>query len=290
MKRCLSLALAVLLLTALLPSGLAGRTPEPRRMLVGERYSPLTRDKDAWISSAPEVAAVDDKGEVTALSPGQAVISQMVDGQPTEKAWLQVLESVEMPEQIEKALAIALEEWEHFHGKTIGRSNRYTKWFCGWACKFGWCGGFTSYCLHKAGIPMAKWERSKLQPHGNPHAVREADVLKLLNGFTRMDRVTNIPRPGYLLVYGRRAKNKTIHVGLVVRTEHQGDGVYLIETVEGNVSNRIKRYSFLYDSLSEERQRNMQALPEEEQLDKDTFQYRLIEKDWYVNVFLQTWY
>ena len=71
MKRCLALALAVLLLTALLSSGLAERTPEPRRMLLGEHYSPLTRDKGAWISSAPEVAAVDDKVRSPRSRPGR---------------------------------------------------------------------------------------------------------------------------------------------------------------------------------------------------------------------------
>lgn len=291
MKRVLVLLMVALTLAAPFAQGKAEESPTAqRRMLVGEQYTVLSEDKGEWSSSVPAVAAVDGKGVVTAVGAGSAVITQMVKSKPVNKAWVQVAEAAQTPEQITQAIDIALAEWQASLGKTIGRSNKYTKWYCGRPCEFGWCGGFVSYSLDEAGLPMAYWRESELQPHGNPHAVREADVLKLLRGYTNMDRISNIPRPGYLVIYGKRGGYKTIHVGLVTRADHQGEGVYLIETVEGNVSKRIKRYSYLYDSQAKNPEKNMKALPESERADAGTFQYQLITDNWHVNVFCQTWY
>ncbi|MDD4080923.1 MAG: Ig-like domain-containing protein [Eubacteriales bacterium] len=291
MKRTLALLLMLMALFApLLPVNAEAQPPASRQMLVGEEYTPISEDKGGWQSSAPTVATASDQGVVTALTPGEAIITQTVKNKPVVRASILVVESAETPEQITRALDIALGEWQASLGKTIGRSNKYTKWYCGRPCEFGWCGGFVSYCLDEAGLPMAYWRESELQLHGNPHAVREADVLKLLRGYTNMGRISNLPRPGYLVVYGKRGGYKTIHVGLVTRAEHQGEGVYLIETVEGNVSKRIKRYSYLYDSLAKNPERNMKTLPETEWTDTGTFQYQLITDNWHVNAFCQTWY
>ncbi|NLG57215.1 MAG: Ig-like domain-containing protein [Clostridiales bacterium] len=291
MKRGFALLMLLMILLAPFLPGQAEAEPQvQRRMLVGEVYSPLTEDKGEWASSAPEVAEVSEKGLVTALTPGEALITQTVKNKPILRASLLVVENAQTPEQITRAIDIALGEWEGLLGKSLTRNNKYTKWYCGRPCEFGWCGGFVSFVLDEAGLPMDYWRESELQLHGDPHAVREADVLKLLRGYTNMDRISNIPRPGYLVIYGRRGGYKTIHVGMVVRAEHQGEGVYLIETVEGNVSKRIKRYSYLYDSRAQNPERNMKALPESEWTDRDTFQYQLITQDWHVNVFAQTWY
>ena len=68
-----------------------------------------------------------------------------------------------------------------------------------------------------------------------------------------------------------------------------GEGVYLLETVEGNLGSRIKRFSYLYDSLAEKKERNIKPIPREMQTQPDTFNYAYVD-NFYVNVFGQTWY
>ena len=124
---------------------------------------------------------------------------------------------------------------------------------------------------------------------GVPYGVREAAVPKLDTAFTNMERVTNIPRPGYLVIYGQRDYYAFVHVGLVTDVVDRGDGVYQVFTVEGNMSSRIKRYCYLYDSNAKA-DRNMSATPENERTEPDVFQYTPHKNNWYVNEFCQTWY
>lgn len=226
---------------------------------------------------------------MTAYSAGETSV-RFLSGEGAAAAYSVTVLDNPVPDAVGRGVALALGEWEASRGKAIARSNKYTKWYCGTKSEFGWCGAFVSYALDKAGIPMEYWRESTLQADGNPFAVREADVLKLLRGYTNMDRVGRVPRPGYLVIYGKRDGYATIHVGLVTDTLRLQDGLYRISTVEGNVSSRIKRYSYLYDAFSPDPERNMRPLPEEEHLEPDIFQYRLHQENWYVNVFCQTWY
>lgn len=192
------------------------------------------------------------------------------------------------PDIIQKAIEIAQSEWVRLDGHAIKKSNKYTLWYCGRPCTFGWCGGFASWCLDQAEVPMYRVEKAEPVPDGQPYGISEAGVGKLLKGYTKMERLSAIPRPGYLVIYGVRDRvNKTVHIGMVTEVEPMENGVYLITTVEGNVSNTVKSYQYYYDSLADP-QNNISALPKDMWVN-EKMSYKLHAKDWYINTFCQTY-
>src|SRR5699024_3212150 len=97
----------------------------------------------------------------------------------------------------------------------------------------------------EGGIPMDELQDIPEQV-GSVYHVKEASVGKLLKGYQQLGRTTQIPQPGYAVVYGvQKSANKTVHVGLVYDVQDLGDGIYRLTTIEGNVSNRVKMY--IYD-------------------------------------------
>lgn len=285
----------MLLLVLLLPLAAqsAAVAETPRTLLPLEQYQVKSEQKGKWASSNPEVLSVDGKGLATALTEGSAVIS-LRDGQAVllSKAF-EVKADIETPALIQASIDLALSEWADALGSTFKRKNKYTNWYYGPSASFGWCGAFTAYSLGEGGVPQEKtntWKTITPKPDGQPYGVREAGVPKLLAGYTNMDRISNIPRPGYLVIYGRLSGYKTVHVGLVTRVEDRGDGVYLLETVEGNLASRVKRLTYLYDSKVGGTKKNMKMLPEAERTNTEVFQYRLSSEDWRVTAFAQTWY
>ena len=192
------------------------------------------------------------------------------------------------PDEIQKAIEIAQAEWRYWHGHALKKSNKYTLWYCRRPCSFGWCGGFVGWCLDEAGVPMYRVEKAQPVADGQPYAIAEAGVGKILKGYTKMDRLSKIPRPGYLVIYAvRDSVNKTVHVGMVTKAEPMENGRYLITTVEGNVSNTVKSYQYYYDSL-DDTQHNMIELPKEEWTGEN-MSYALHSGDWYINTFCQTY-
>ena len=196
------------------------------------------------------------------------------------------------PRQIQDFLDIAYNEWENLAGKTLKKVNKYTEWR-GKGIGFGWCGGFVTWCMMEAGIPMDVLEKVKKmeEPEGLYH-VKEASVGKLLRGYQEINRSTRVPQPGYLLVYAvRKSANKTVHVGLVYDVEELGNGKYRITTIEGNMSNRVKMYVHDYDMYAEDWTRNLSAVPKEERTQEETsyFNYKMQMDTWYVNCFLMPW-
>ena len=107
----------------------------------------------------------------------------------------------EIPQEIQQVLDIAHNEWETLSGKTLSQSNKYTWWRCGKGCKFGWCGGFVTWCMLEGGIPMDELQDIPEQV-GSVYHVKEASVGKLLKGYQQLGRTTQIPQPGYAVVYG----------------------------------------------------------------------------------------
>ena len=197
----------------------------------------------------------------------------------------------EVPELIQQVLDIAHNEWETLAGKRLDKSNKYTWWRCGKGCKFGWCGGFVTWCMLEAGVPMDELKHVPDSVTGVYH-VKEASVGKLLKGYEKLGRTTNIPRPGYPVVYAvRKSANKTIHVGLVYQVEDRGNGIYRLTTIEGNVSNRVKMYIYDYDSSEDAIGSNMTPVPEDERtLEPNVYtSYKLHDKAWYINTFLMSW-
>ncbi len=259
----------------------------PFEMRPGERF-PLEEEPVEWTSDAPEVAEIEggciathNEGFATVTCTGPDGLETLYDITVSEEA---------IPVLIRGAVDLALSEWKDNLGKTFTDRNKYTAWYCGKGpkCHFGWCGGFVSYCLDTAGVPMDDYNESYPHEGGVPYAVFAAGVGKLLKGYTKMDRVTGIPRPGYLVIYGQRKRSDTIHIGMVTFVKDRGDGTYIINTVEGNVSSRIKRYCYLYDSTNTD-QHNYSALPEEEWTEQDVYQYTVHQKDWFIYAFCATW-
>jgi len=284
---------AFLILVSAAAAAFAQPAVAPRVLVPGETYAVQTQEKGEWRSSAPEIAAVDEKGVVTALSEGKTEITLAQKGKAALSLSVEVVSNPAVPADIRAAIDLAIAEWEAAAGSAFKKNNKYTTWYYGPMASFGWCGAFTSYALGEAGVfqePTDTWRSLQPLKDGAPHGVREAGVPKLLAGYTALDRLSHIPRPGYLVIYGRRGGYKTLHVGLVTRVEHRGEGVYLLETVEGNLANRIKRLTYLYDSKTADPKKNLAMLPEEERLQPDIFQYRLTDENWRVTAFLQTWY
>lgn len=241
-----------------------------------------------WESDAHEVVTVRD-GVLTALDEGFAtVVCQGTDG--NEYYYDVTVDADAPPALIQSAVELALNEWQIHLGKTFTQRNKYTAWYCGTGpgCYFGWCGGFVSYCLDAAGVPMDEYAKSVPHPNGEPYAVHAAGVGKLWTGYNKMNRITNIPQKGYLVIYGQRDYTTVIHVGMITDVVDRGDGIYQLSTVEGNVSSRIKRYRYLYDSTNTN-EHNMTMLPEEEHTE-DVYQYELHQKNWYIYALCQTWF
>lgn len=169
------------------------------------------------------------------------------------------------PEMIRQVLNLAYAEWEDLNGKTLKRVNKYTEWR-GKGIGFGWCGGYVTWCMLQVDVPMEELQKMEEGPVGGIFHVKEASVGKLLRGYQMMNRSTNIPQPGFLLVYGC-GYNKTIHVALVYDVQELGNGRYRITTLEGNMANRVKMYVHDYDmnvtvDTNSKKSTNLSAIPE----------------------------
>jgi hypothetical protein len=195
-------------------------------------------------------------------------------------------------ELMKKAIAVAENEFVTLDLNGVRKANKYTKWYTGKdGVAFGWCGAFVGWCFEEAGVPMSRVGKAEKVADDLSYAISEADVGKILKGYQRMERTTNIPRPGYMVIYSVTDKSyNNIHTGLVVDVQDLGDGRYLLTTIEGNVSSRVKKYQYYYDSSEEaaQKEENMQALPGNMQTDEKTC-YKLHSEDWFVKVFCQTY-
>lgn len=196
------------------------------------------------------------------------------------------------PEEIRRVLDIAYNEWETLAGKSLKKVNKYTEWR-GKGIGFGWCGGFITWCMMEEGIPMDTLEATKAQGEGPIEGlfhVKEASVGKLMRGYMVHYRTTQIPQPGFLLVYGE-SYNKTIHIGLVYDVQQLGEGKYRLTTIEGNMSNRVKMYVHDYDMNAAKWEKNLTVIPKEDRTREENsyFSYKKQGDKWYVNCFLMPW-
>ena len=197
-----------------------------------------------------------------------------------------------VPDEIDTVIDFALNEWKVADNKTFSRKgsqNKYSYWQCGKGakCDIGWCGAFLGYVFDTCGIPMDEPNKSVPHEGGVPYSVRAAGVSKINKGFDKMGRLSMVPRPGYLVVYGEQKAYGYKHIGLVTDVDDLGGGVYLLKTVEGNMSNRIKRYCYLFDS--NEPIKNTKPCPEEyRRTDGEINEYEHIKK-WNITTFCQTW-
>lgn len=208
------------------------------------------------------------------------------------------------PEEIQQVLDLAYAEWQELDGKALKRVNKYTEWR-GKGVGFGWCGGYVTWCMMQAGIPMEELQKLEEGPVEGIFHVKEASVGKLLRGYQMMNRSTNVPQPGFLLVYGC-SYNKTIHVALVYDVQELGGGKYRITTLEGNMANRVKMYIHDYDmnvqvDTGSKKSTNLTVVPQEERTREESncVEYSLVvtkpssgangNYPYYVNCFLMPW-
>ena len=320
MKRLFCILLTVILslpAVSLAKNNNVDDLPQKLTLIAGKLQTYKLTYTGTWENSNPDVVHVENEVtnnttdkivRITALKPGKATLKFQSTKKADKTATIQVTVKKEaaykgVPEAIQKAVDIALQEWKEVGGNAVPRSggnkphrgNKYCVW---WGYDVGWCGAFVGYCLDKAGIPMESEDMArKVKPlkTGEPHTVRVAGVPKIHTAFTNMNRTTKIPRPGYLVIYGaRQAKNVTaygfLHVGMVTDVQDRGDGTYVISTVEGNLANTVKRLQYVYTLNSENDNNNMSMLPKDQQTDPDTFKYTLHGDTWYINEFCQTWY
>ena len=104
------------------------------------------------------------------------------------------------------------------------------------------------------------------------------------------------------MIYGYRDHKESsaypyAHVGLVTDVQDLGEGKFLISTVEGNLSSRIKRFTYVYDSNipankakpNAKTNLNMFDAPDDVTRVPD-IQYTPHQNYWYVTEFCMTWY
>ena len=200
----------------------------------------------------------------------------------------------EPPQQIQDYLDIAYQEWVEHGGKRLKNPNKFTEWR-GKGIKFGWCGGYVTWCMMEAGIPMETLEKTEEKPVEGVVHVKEASVGKLLRGYQRMGRSTDIPKKGFLAVYGAVSYNLTIHIGIVYDVEDLGNGKYRLTTLEGNMGSKIRMFVHDYDRFAEDRTKNLTPPPDEYQTEEESeaFSYKVVKDDhkksYWINCFLMPW-
>ena len=116
----------------------------------------------------------------------------------------------------------------------------------------------------------------------------EAHVKRTINTYTNIGRLTDEPRPGYLVIYGRGGGAQSLHVGLVETVRELSPGVYELTTIEGNVSETVKRYCTRYTRYPKVKGQNDKEVPVGERV-RDDAQYKLEQSNWCIFAFGQTW-
>ena len=211
------------------------------------------------------------------------------------------------PEEIQQVLDLAYSEWQELNGKKLKQVNKYTEWR-GKGIGFGWCGGYITWCMLQHDIAMEQlqvMQKNKQGPVDGVVHVKEASVGKILRGYQMMNRSTNVPQPGFLLVYGC-SFNKTIHIALVYDVQELGGGKFRLTTLEGNMGQRVKMFIRDYDmnvevNTKDTKSTNLSEIPEEAYTlpASDFVDYSLTvakpsdgnykKSAYYVNCFLMPW-
>ena len=261
-----------------------------------EEYS-YPEIKGTFLSSDESIVTVSEQGIMSGIAPGEATVTcQLEDGEYT---YLVTVGDDQLPETIKNYIYVLNREFYSVKRAKLPKYNQYAKWYYGRKKEVGWCSVFTIYCANASGnLPLGEKEVNT----ENPPMVqffREGQVGNQYDGFWSLDRFVAVPKPGYLVIYADMSNAyRTVHIGSVTDVKDMGDGIYAVTTVEGNMSNTVKSYCFLYDSNksnhmigTEDRnklQYNMAELPEDQQTDP-LVQYTLHTDHWSVFGFCQTW-
>ncbi|MBR4068922.1 MAG: Ig-like domain-containing protein [Clostridia bacterium] len=259
--------------------------------------TPAPTPEGTFTSDNEGVVTVSDNGRMTAVAPGIATVRwQSPEGEKT----VVVTVGDDLISEIGKNYVYVLNrEYYSVARERLPKYNQYAKWYYRRKKEVGWCAVFTIYCANAAGFDPIK--EADVDPEGayTDLFLREGQVGTQYDGFNKLGRFVGIPKPGYTVTYVDMKKAYlTTHVGSVVAVEDRGDGIYAVTTVEGNMSNTVKRYTYLYDSNKSNHQittdtrkhlqDNMSMLPEEERTDP-LCQYELHTDYWSVFGFGATW-
>lgn len=216
----------------------------------------------------------------------------------------------EVPAQIQEVLDLAYQQWQEVDAQNLKQKNKFTEWR-GKGYKFGWCGGFVTWCMLQAGVPQEEKNSIKEGEVKGVVHVKEAGVGKLYTGYGRMNRITRVPQKGFIAVYGNEGSGGSTpyyHVGLVYDVEKLSEGKYRITTIEGDVltsgdsthkknAHTVRMFVRDYDmnlaSDKKEKKKDMTLVPEDERDREEdalfSYDYAYKKKKMYITIFLMPW-
>ncbi len=262
-----------------------------------QEETPLPAVEGTFASDDESIVTVDETGLMTAVAPGETTLRwQSPEG---EKSIAVSVSDDAMSEIAKNYVYVLNREYFSVARQKLPKYNQYAKWYYRKKKEVGWCSVFTIYCANAAGFDPI--EEKDIDPEGEYTDLffREGQVGNQYDGFHKLGRFVGVPKPGYTVIYVDMSKAYlTTHIGSVVDVQDRGNGLYAVTTVEGNMSNTVKRYTYLYDSkLSNHEittdtrknlQENMLTLPESEHTDP-LCQYELHTDHWAVFGFGATW-
>lgn len=250
-------------------------------------------------SSDPAIVTVDETGLMTAAAEGEATVTYHASA--GDVSFAVTVDANALPESVKAMVYVARNEFYTIKRARLPKYNKYAKWYYGKKKEVGWCSVFTIWCANASGNRLLKEEALKTETVADTDIIyfREGQVGNQYDCFQSLGRFTGVPRPGYPVIYGDLDNSyRTTHIGIVVDVIDRGDGVYQVTTVEGNMSNSVKSYCYLYDSNADNHtvgvekgkrlQTNMSTLPAEEQTDP-LVQYKLHTDHWCVFGFGASW-
>jgi len=200
----------------------------------------------------------------------------------------------DMPLEARNFVLLARAQFEKHPFEKLPKANEYTKWYYHDDREIGWCSVFQIYCAQHSGVQLIK--------HKQDVTVGEGDVISAMEGrvgnvyyvfdahgrWQQADKMEAIPKPGYIIIYGKRGSTPYTHVGIVESVEELDDGMYELTTIEGNVNSTIKRMNYRYDATPKKKYYNLSVVPQDE-ITQENCQYTLHNKEWYITGFGSTW-
>lgn len=251
-----------------------------------------------FFSSDESVITVDARGLMTAVGVGNSAVGY--DTGDSIAVFSVTVSEDSIPELAKNMVYVAKREFLLNQKKRMPKYNQYAKWYYGKHNEVGWCSVFTIWCANASGVEPIK--KAKLPEEISDDTVlylREGQVGHQYDGFWKKDRFVGVPRPGYLVIYANMKNSyRTNHIGIVVDVEDKGDGIYKITTVEGNMSNTVKSYCYLYDSnidnstvgqVKKLKLRDNMATVDESERTDPKIQYTLHTDSWSVFGFCAAW-
>lgn len=198
-------------------------------------------------STDDAVVTVEENGLMTAVGEGTAeVVYHTAGGEERYK----IAVSEDIPTEIAKNMAyVARREFYAVKRARLPKYNQYAKWYYGNKKEVGWCSVFGIWCANAAGSHPITGAEAAGTPDDATLYLRHGQVGDQYDGFSALDRFGGIPRAGYMVIYADMSNAyRTTHIGIVVDALEMGGGIYQVTTVEGNMSNSVKSYCYLYDS------------------------------------------